>query len=107
MEGTVIRLSVVADSREFKVDLPRTRVCAGSGISIIAKRHADASMAAEQAVSSPDTVRDSDGRSYRISHCVTLRCAIEDEAQTFSEDFYVASDLTEYDAILRKTAGTR
>jgi hypothetical protein len=78
----------------------------GSSNSIIAKRHADASMAVKQVLSPPQAIRDSTGHSYQILHCITLRCAIGDEAQTFTENFYVATDLTEYDAILRKTAGT-
>jgi hypothetical protein len=87
------------------IDLPRTIVGAGSGESIIAKRHADASMAAKQAISLPQSIRGSNGQSYQISHCITLRCAIDDAPQTFSEVFYVTNDLTEYDAILRKKAG--
>jgi hypothetical protein len=106
VEGTVIRISAVADSREFKIELPRTRVGAASGKSVIAKQHADASMAAKQALSPPQTMRDSNGRSYQTSHRITLRCAIDDAAQTFSEVFYVADDLVEYDAILRKNAGS-
>jgi hypothetical protein len=99
-------MSVVADSREFQIDLPRTRVGAMSSQSIIAKQHADASMAAKTALYPPQTIRDLNGRSYQVSYCITLRCAIEDAAQTFSEVFYVAHDLTGCDAILRKNAGT-
>jgi hypothetical protein len=68
-------------------------------------RHGDASMAVKHALSPPQTVEGSNGQSYQTSHCITLRCAIDDAPQTFSEVFYVTSDLTEYDAILRKNAG--
>jgi hypothetical protein len=106
VEGAVIRLSVVAESREIKIDLPRTRVGPESANSVIAERHADASMAVKQVLSPPQAVRDSTGGSYLASHRITLRCAIDHDAQTFSEDFYVTNGLTEYDAILRKNAGT-
>jgi hypothetical protein len=64
-------------------------------------------MAAKQTLSSPETIRASDGRSYQTSYRITLRCTIDDAAQTFSEVFYVANDLTEWDAILRQNAGSR
>ena len=88
------------------MDLPKTRVGPKSSKSVIAQPHADASMAVKQALSPPETLRDSSGRAYQASYCITLRCAINDSAQTFSEVFYVANDLTEWDAILRKNAGT-
>jgi hypothetical protein len=106
VEGNVIRLSAAADSREFAIDLPNTRVGPKSSKSIIGKSQADASMAVKQTLSSPETIRGSNGRSYQTSYCITLRCAINDAAQTFSEVFYVVDDLAEWDAILRQNAGS-
>lgn len=100
------RITAVADNREFKIDMPRVKVGAVSGKSIIAKRHADASLAVQQPLSTPETIRHSSGRSYQVSHRITLRCAIGDAAETFSEVFYVVEDLSDYDAIMRRNPGT-
>ena len=99
------RVAAVADNREFKINMPRVQVGAASSKSIIAKRHADASLAVQQPLSTPETIKHSSGRSYEVSHRITLRCAIDNAAETFSEVFYVAEDLSEYDAIMRQNAG--
>ena len=101
----MIRLTAVAESREFKINMPNVKVGAASSKSIIAKRHADASLAVKHPLSEPETIRDLGELAYETTYRITLRCVMDDSPQTFSEVFYVSEDL-EYDAILRKNAGS-
>jgi hypothetical protein len=71
---------------------------------MISKRNADISNAVRHSLPTPQTIRDSSGRFYDASQRINLRCAIEDAAVTFSEDFFVVESL-EHDAILRLNAG--
>jgi hypothetical protein len=104
VDGAIVQITAVADSRENIINMPRTKIDAVASRSMISKRNADISNAVRHSLPTPQTIRDSSGRFYDASQRINLRCAIEDAAVTFSEDFFVVESL-EHDAILRLNAG--
>ena len=100
--GTVVTLTAVADGTERQVVMRKVKIDATLGKSVIARQKADASMATKEALARPETLRDSSGRIHNTTHCVTLRCAINNASQTVSERFYVSDNCGEFEALLRK-----
>ena len=95
-------VTAVADRRQHQVQMPRTKVDDAVTRSLISQRNAVASMAAQEALPIAETVRDSHGHLHRAAYRINLRCAVNNAAHSFSEEFYVVEDLGQYDALLRK-----
>jgi hypothetical protein len=82
--------------------MPKTKLDKDLSKSIISRRYADASAATKEDLRQSESLEDSSGQIHSITHCVTLRCAINNAAHTFSERFYVSDNCVEFDALLRK-----